>query len=321
MTQWGIIGLGHIAHHFVKDLALVAEAKLYGVASRSEEKARDFAVEHGAQAYFGSYEALLEDPEVKVVYIATPHTSHHKWSMAAIRAGKHVLCEKPLGMNLAEVLEMTQFAQENNVFLMEALWTRFNPSIQEIVAKIKQNQIGKIQYLQADFGFYAMDRDPLSRVLNPLLGGGSLLDIGIYPIFLSYLLLGMPKNILASATYSPQGTELQTAMIFEYEKAKAVLYSGFTSKSSMVAQISGSEGLITIDSRWHETQGYQLEKEGEVQSFSKPTTGRGYAHEIHGVHEALNTGQLEQPQWTHKNSCDLVRLLDHVQKITKTPLH
>lgn len=321
MTHWGIIGLGNIAHHFVKDLALVPSALLYAVASRSEEKAKEFAQDYSAVQYYSNYEALLEDPKVEVVYIATPHSSHAHWSLAAIKAGKHVLCEKPLGMNLAEVVKITQAAQDNKVFLMEALWTRFNPSIQEIVTKIKENTIGDIQYIQADFGFYAMDKAPTSRVLDASLGGGSLLDIGIYPIFLAYLMLGMPKNIMASATYSEHGTEIQTAMIFEYERAKAVLYSGFTSKSSMVAQISGSDGLITIDSRWHETQGYSLEKEGAIESYLNPTTGRGYAHEIAAVQQSIENGTLEQPEWTHKNSIDLASLLDQVQRLTKATLH
>jgi len=317
MTHWGIVGLGSIAHHFVKDLALVPSANLYAVASRSEEKAADFALAHRADVSYGSYESLFNDPKVSVVYIATPHSSHAKWSLAAMKAGKHVLCEKPLGMNLEEVLQMTQYAKKQGVFFMEALWTRFNPSIADIVSKIKNNEIGEIQYLQADFGFYAMDKDPESRVLNVALGGGSLLDIGIYPIFLAYLVLGMPKQVMASSNYAANGTEVQTAMIFEYENAKAVLYSGFTSKSSMIAQISGKNGLITIDSRWHETQGYKIEQNNETNSYELPTIGRGYAHEVEAVQQAIAAGQLEHPDWTHQNSQDLASLLDQVQKLTK----
>ena len=207
----------------------------------------------------------------------------------------------------------------SGVFLMEALWTRFNPSMEAVVNRIKTNDIGAIQYLQADFGFYAMDRDPKSRVLDPALGGGSLLDIGIYPIFLSYLLLGKPKSIMATSSFNETGTELQTAIIFNYKKAKAVLYSGFTSKSSMVAQISGSEGLITIDSRWHESQGFKLEKENgtEIESVSLPTLGRGYTYEINAVHEALSQDWIEHPKWTHQDCLNLSELLDAVQAAAK----
>jgi predicted dehydrogenase len=317
MTYWGIVGLGSIAQHFVKDLALVPSANLYAVASRSEEKAVDFALAHRADVSYGNYESLFKDPKVNIVYIATPHSSHAKWSLAAMKAGKHVLCEKPLGMNLEEVQQMTQYAKKQGVFFMEALWTRFNPSIVDIFSKIRNNEIGAIQYLQADFGFYAMDKDPQSRVLNVALGGGSLLDIGIYPIFLAYLILGMPERVMASSNYAAQGTEVQTAMIFDYENAKAVLYSGFTSKSSMVAQISGKNGLITIDSRWHEAQGYKVEQNNEINSYKLPTKGRGYVHEIKAVQQAIASGLLEHPDWTHQNSLDLASLLDQVQKLTK----
>jgi len=319
MTYWGIIGLGSIAHHFVKDLALVPEAKLYGVASRSLEKANNFAREYSAEKAFGSYEELLKDPLVSVVYIATPHSSHREWAIKAMKAGKHVLCEKPLGLNAVEVKEMISQAKTSGVFFMEALWTRFNPSIEAVVNRIHANEIGAIQYLHADFGFYAMDRDPQSRVLNPALGGGSLLDIGIYPIFLSYLLLGMPESIMATSNFNESGTELQTAMIFNYKKAKAVLYSGFTSKSSMVAQISGREGLITIDSRWHESQGFKVEKENDndIESVSLPTLGRGYTYEIKAVHEALLQDWNEHPKWTHQDSLNLSELLDAVQSAAK----
>jgi predicted dehydrogenase len=243
---------------------------------------------------------------VSVVYIATPHSSHKEWAIKAMKAGKHVLCEKPLGLDSGEVKEMISQAKTSGVFFMEALWTRFNPSIEAVVNRIKTNEIGAIQYLQADFGFYAMDRDPQSRVLNQALGGGSLLDIGIYPIFLSYLLLGMPESIMATSNFNDTGTELQTAMIFNYKKAKAVLYSGFTSKSSMVAQISGREGLITIDSKEH-----------DIESVSLPTLGRGYTYEIKAVHEALFNDWREHPKWTHQDSLNLAELLDAVQIAAK----
>jgi len=253
------------------------------------------------------------------VYIATPHSSHREWAIKAMKAGKHVLCEKPLGLDSREVKEMISQAKSSGVFFMEALWTRFNPSIEAVLNRVNTNEIGSIQYLQADFGFYAMDRDPQSRVLNPILGGGSLLDIGIYPIFLSYLLLGMPESIMATSNYNETGTELQTAMIFNYKKAKAVLYSGFTSKSSMVAQISGREGLITIDSRWHECQGFKVEKENDndIERVSLPTLGRGYSYEIKAVHEALLQDWTEHPKWTHQDSLNLSELLDAVQLAAK----
>ncbi|MEZ4969836.1 MAG: Gfo/Idh/MocA family oxidoreductase [Flavobacteriaceae bacterium] len=182
--NWGIIGLGNIARNFVKDLALVDEAQVYAAASRNLAKAKEFAAAHNISNAFGSYRELLECREVDVVYIATPHTSHCELSIMAMEHGKHVLCEKPMGVNRAEVEKMIAAAQKNKVFLMEALWSRFNPSIMKVKQLIGNGEIGPLAYVHADFAFYALDRDFNGRVLNPELAGGSLLDIGIYPIFL-----------------------------------------------------------------------------------------------------------------------------------------
>lgn len=185
MIKWGIVGAGNIAHSFSKDLALVDGGELTAVASRDIAKAKAFANEYGAHYTYGSYEELFESDTVDVIYIATPHTSHAKWSIAAMKAGHHVLCEKPLGANKSQVLEIIKVAKENNVFLMEALWSRFNPTIKKVKELVADGAIGDIGYLHADFAFYGLDRDESGRILNPELAGGSLLDIGIYPIFLA----------------------------------------------------------------------------------------------------------------------------------------
>ena len=197
---------------------------------------------------------------VDVLYIATPHNFHKELALKAMEAGKHVLCEKPLGINRKEVLELIEAAEQNKVFLMEGLWSRFNPSIQKAKALVDNGDIGDISYVQADFAFYALDRDKDSRLLNPHLASGSLLDIGIYPIFLSYLLLGMPQKIQATSKFHPNGTEIQTAMIFEYEAAQAMLYSGFTSNSRMEAEISGTKGEVFLEPRWHAANSCKLFK-------------------------------------------------------------
>lgn len=233
IVRWGIVGPGRIAHSFAKDLSLVEGCKLTAVASRSLERAQDFANEYGAEYSYGSYEAIFESTEVDVLYIATPHTSHCQLSIAAMEKGKHVLCEKPLGLNKEEVGSMIAVARENKVFLMEALWSRFNPSILKVKEMVEKGDLGKIAYLNASFGFYALDRDEKHRLLNLDLAGGTLLDIGIYPIFLSYLILGKPERIMAASKFHRTGVEAQTAMIFEYPYAQAVLSSGLRSKMSM----------------------------------------------------------------------------------------
>ncbi|WP_411030923.1 Gfo/Idh/MocA family protein [Spongiimicrobium sp. 3-5] len=313
--RWGIIGLGNIAHHFAKDLSLVTDGQLVAVASRNLEKAKEFGTLYGSDHMFGSYDELFQCEDVDVVYIATPHTSHAALSIAAMQHGKHVLCEKPIGINGKEVDKMILTANEQRVFLMEALWSRFNPTIQSVKHSIEvAGAIGEIKYLHADFAFPALDRDREGRLLNPALGGGSLLDIGIYPIFLAYLLLGKPKTILASASFYETGIESQTSMIFSYEGAQALLYSGLTSKSEMKAEISGENGTIFINPRWHESSSYSLEKDGELTHFDTPPLGKGYTHEIIEVHQCLRDNKLESELWSHQNSRDLVQLLDEVRK-------
>ncbi|MBC6999223.1 Gfo/Idh/MocA family oxidoreductase [Cytophaga sp. FL35] len=316
MIRWGIVGPGRIAHSFAKDLKLVEGGKLTAVASRSLERAQEFAKEYGAEHSFGSYEEMFESDEVDVLYVATPHTSHCELSIAAMEKGKHVLCEKPMGINLREVEQMIEAARKNKVFLMEALWSRFNPSILKVKEMIEKGDLGKIAYLNADFGFYALDRDPKHRLLNPDLAGGSLLDIGIYPIFLAYLILGKPETIMATSKFHSTGVEAQTAMIFDYPYAQAVLSSGLRSKISMRAEIAGSKGSAYLHERWHETQGYSVELNGELEEIDFPTKGIGYSHEIEEVHHCLNSGKLESSNWSLDNSLDLANLLNEVRKIT-----
>ncbi len=313
MIKWGIVGAGNIAHSFSKDLALVNGGELTAVASRNLDKAQSFANEYGASNAYGSYEELFNSKTVDVIYIATPHTTHAKLSIAAMKAGKSVLCEKPVGVNKGEVEEMIKVAKENNVFFMEALWTRFNPTIKKVKELVDNGTIGDIGYLHADFAFFALDRDENGRLLNPALAGGSLLDIGIYPIFLSYIMLGMPKDIKATANFYKTGVEVQISMIFNYEKAQAILYSGLNSNSEKKAEIAGSKGSIFVHPRWHETSGYTLEIDGDTNVVEVGKVGKGYTYEIEEVHNCLNTGKKESDLWSHQNSRDLIEIMDSVR--------
>ncbi|MEX0290684.1 MAG: Gfo/Idh/MocA family protein [Flavobacteriaceae bacterium] len=314
--RWGIVGLGGIAHSFAKDLQLVDDGLLVGVASRSLDKAKEFGQTYDTKYQFGSYEELFRSEEVDVVYIATPHTLHAELSVRAMNHGKHVLCEKPFGINSAEVEQMITAAQENEVFLMEAMWSRFNPAIQKVKQLIEEGTIGTLEYLHADFAFYALDRDEQGRLLNRDLAGGSLLDIGIYPIFLAYLMLGKPEKILAASNFYKTGVEIQTSMIFQYPFAQAILYSGLKSKAEMKAELSGSKGTLFLDPRWHETQGYALELEGDLKHFDLPTKGKGYANEIEEVHKCLRANQKESKLWSYKNSRELMSIMDEVRRQT-----
>ena len=308
--RWGIIGLGGIAHKFANDLNLVDSAEIVAVASRSMDKAKEFGKKFNAKHAFGSYDALFECEEVDVVYIATPHTGHKAWSIKAMNQGKHVLCEKPMGMSRSDIEELMAVAKKNRVFLMEALWSRFNPSIRKVKALVDAGAIGDLCYLHADFAFYALDRPEEGRLLNPELGGGSLLDIGIYPVFLSYLLLGMPDNISSASKFYKTGVEIQISMLFDYPKAQAILYSGLTSGSKMEAEISGSTGSLFLHPQWHIAQGYSLKKGQEIEHVELPTDGYGYTHEIEEVHSCLQHGKMESGLWSLQNSLDLAELLE-----------
>lgn len=314
MIRWGIVGAGNIANTFAKDLALVGGNHLSAVASRSLSKASEFAETYGAEYAFGSYDELFKSDVVDVVYIATPHTSHADLSIRAMEHKKHVLCEKPMGINCEEVKLMLAKANENKVFLMEALWSRFNPTIKKVKELIDNGEIGDISYLKADFAFYGLDRDEKGRVLNPELAGGTILDIGIYPIFLSYLILGMPVKITAQAHFHKTGIESQTSMIFEYENAQALLFSSLACTSEMKAEIAGSKGSLFISPRWHEPSSYTMVKDGESKHIPIEKIGKGYTYEIEEVANCISAGKLESKLWSHQNTADLCTLLDKVRE-------
>ena len=311
--RWGILGPGKIARSFARDFQLVDGGTLVAVASRDISRATAFADEFNVPLVFGSYEELFESGDVDIIYIATPHTAHAPLAIRAMEHGKHVLCEKPLGVNATEVDAMISSASKNNVFLMEALWSRFNPTIEKVKALIDSGAIGELKYLHATFAFYALDRDREGRLLNPVLAGGSLLDIGIYPVFLSYLMFGVPERILSSSKVLKNGVDLQTSMLFDYKDGQAQLFSGLGSRTAMNAELAGTTGSIYLHPRWHETQAYTLSREGEEQVFHHPTVGKGYSHEIMGVHECLKQGLKESDRWSWKNSRDLIGILDTVR--------
>lgn len=311
--RWGIVGPGKIAKKFTEDLLLLEDAEVTAVASRSFDRAKEFAKEFGIPMCFGSYEELFTSNQVDIVYIATPHRFHKTLSIQAMRCGKHVICEKPLGVSPSEVGEMIAVAKAENVFLMEGLWSRFNPSIQKAKQMVDAGEIGAISYLHADFAFYALDRDESSRLLNPALASGSLLDIGIYPVFLAYLLLGKPDKVHAYANFMENGTEIQTSLLFKYDSALAMLYSGLTSESKMEAEISGSEGGIFIHPRWHEATGISVKKEGESSNYDLPVKGNGFVPEILEVHNCLKKKQVESHLWSLSDSLELNKLLFRIR--------
>ena len=310
--RWGIIGLGNIASQFASDLQLIDDAELTGVASRNNDKANEFAKKYNCKKSYGSYDALFTDDEIDIVYIATPHDSHAELAIRAMQNGKHVLCEKPLALSYDDAVKMTETSKKYNKFFMEAFWTRFIPSIREVLSKVKNDEIGDIKYLKADFAFYANELEG-NRLTDKKLGGGALFDIGVYPLFLSYIMLGIPTEIIAKSIYHSTGVDLQTSMILQYQSAQAVLYAGFVSTSDMKAIISGTKGRIEIQSPWFMAEGYSIFKEEEKANFNLPNIGKGYAHEAMECHNCIRNNRIESEFWSHQNSLDLSKMVEEVK--------
>ncbi len=312
--KWGIIGCGSIANKFASDLALIDDAELTAVASRSMDRATEFGQKHNSNKAYDSYDELFLDANIDIVYIATPHTSHAALSIKAMEHGKHVLCEKPLALNKKEASAMIEASKRTNKFFMEGLWTRFNPSLVAIKKRIDNGEIGELKNINADFTFKATHGLD-SRVFDLNLGGGAILDIGIYPTFLAYLFLGIPKNILATSIFHDvTKCDIQTSMIFNYDQAQVTSHNSFTSNSAMVARINGSEGQIYLHKYWHAPQGYTLVKNDTEKTFELPTIGLGFSHEILECHNCLRANKIESEFWSHQNSLDLISILDDVRE-------
>ncbi|MFT4033656.1 MAG: Gfo/Idh/MocA family oxidoreductase [Siphonobacter sp.] len=312
--NWGILAPGHIARKFAEDLQYVPEAKLAAVGSRSMDRAIAFAEEFGVEKAYGSYEELVQDPNVGVIYIASPHSEHYEHTMLCLNAGKPVLCEKAFAFNTRQVKKMTAAAREKGLFLMEAIWTRFHPAIQQTLDIIQSGQIGKIVHIQADFGFKA-EYDTTTRLFNRDLAGGSLYDIGLYPLFISKLLLGIPSEIRAVGTLTETGVDMNCTMALNYgDGATASLFSTFAAQTDTTCTIYGTSGQLFIQSRFHETTGLTLYPgDGMPESISTERKGWGYSYEAEHVQECIRQGLIESPLLPHSFSIELMESLEEVR--------
>jgi len=311
--KWGIIGLGNIASQFAADLLLIEGAELSAVASRDILKANEFAEKFNAKKAYESYDSIFKDEEVEIVYIATPHNSHAELSLKALENGKHVLCEKPIALSYKDAERMIEASRKNNTFFMEAFWTRFIPSVRDVLQKINSGIIGEVNYIKADFAFHGSEIEN-KRLFDKELGGGALFDIGVYPLFLSYLLLGNPKGVFAKAIKHQNDIDLQTSIILQYESAQSILHASIVSESDMKAVISGTKGRIELNAPWYVADGYSLfineEKEAVI---SLPILGKGYSHEIIECQNCIRNNQIESKIWSHQNSLDLSKIVEEIK--------
>lgn len=313
-TRWGIIGCGKIAEKFADDLMNVPNAKLNAVASRSLEKAQAFGQPYHCPHAFGSYEQLAQSGLVDVIYIATPHAQHCENTLMCLEAGVPVLCEKAFAINTSMVTSMIQKSQEKKVFLMEAIWTRFHPAINQIEDIIKAGTIGQIVHIVADFGFLA-DINPEGRLFNPALTGGSLMDIGIYPLFISKLLLGKPTQVKAVGVMAPTGVDMNVSVALTFPNgATASLFSTLAAQTDTTCTIYGSKGKIYIHGRFHETRGFTLTLDGEEpQVFATERNGWGYGYEASDVQRCLAEGRIENDKLPLQFSLELMELMDEIR--------
>lgn len=315
--KWGILACGKIARKFASDLKLVEGAELYAVASRDEERAKSFATEFSATQFFTYYEELAACPEIDVIYIASPHSHHHEHTLLCLSHGKAVLCEKAFAINSRQAREMVDLARSKKVFLMEALWTRFLPHYQKVREMLAEGKLGELKGIMANFGFKPMP--PVSpRLFDPSLGGGSLLDIGIYPVFLTQSLLGKPNEIIATMDPASTGVDEQCSMIFRYQSGQtATLFSTLASNLETDADIFGTEGRIRLTSRFYEPSATIQYYPGIVSTRTEikvdKEAGFGYQHEARHVQDCLLKGLTESPVWTLNDTLDLMETLDRVR--------
>ncbi len=320
MTNWGIIGLGKIARQFADDLRLLPNARLHAVASTSQERATAFAAEFGASHVYNRYADIVHCPDLDVVYVATPHPFHCENTLLCLENGLPVLCEKPFAMNMAEARRMVGAARRNRVFLMEALWTRFIPAIEQVFQMVEQGEIGELHTIKADFGF-KMPFDPASRLYNKALGGGSLMDLGIYPALLALSFFGKPEpeNIFAAATFTATDVDESCAFTFQYPAGRlAIGHSTIAANTSLGAHLYGTEGTIFLHPRWHHTQKITVSHyQGRQESFRDldiPYVGRGYSYEAAHVMQCLENELFESETLPLEFTLDLVETLDTIRE-------
>jgi dihydrodiol dehydrogenase / D-xylose 1-dehydrogenase (NADP) len=312
--RWGILGTGRIAGLFAQGLAAVPDAALVAVGSRTREGAEAFGKRLGVPRRHGSYEALANDPDVDVIYVATPHPLHCENTLLCLRAGKAVLCEKPFAINSAEARAMVAEARARGLFLMEAMWSRFYPAFDKLRELLAVGAIGEVRMLAADLGSRS-NFNPQGRLFDLALGGGALLDVGVYPVSLASHILGRPTEILSKAHLGETGVDEQAGILLSYPQGQiALLHTAIRTTTLHVATIMGTEGLIRLGLDWHKPDRITLIRPGrEAEMFSCPIVGNAYNYEAAAVGEYLRTGRLESPIMPLDESIEVMETLDGIR--------
>jgi predicted dehydrogenase len=292
--RWGIVGPGRIAEKVVGDFAVVDGARPVAVASRSLDRAEAFAARHGLERAHGSYAEIVADPEVDVLYLATPHPQHHAVALAALDAGKALLVEKAFTATVAGATEVVERARATGVFTMEAMWTRFQPAIVAMRDLIADGAIGEVRTVQADHGV-SREYDPTDRLFALELGGGALLDIGVYVVSFAQMLLGTPERVTAAGSLFPSGVDAEASLLLDFGDGRsATLTTSLRNALPGQARVFGTGGWIDVLPRFHHPDTIVLHREGaDPETITRPPLGAGYSHELIEVTEGVRAGRGE----------------------------
>jgi predicted dehydrogenase len=317
-VRWGILGTGKIAKAFANALKDTPGAVLAAVGSRTRESAQAFADEFGdgsAPAAYGSYEELARATDVDMVYVGTPHPAHADNVRLALEAGKGVLCEKPFTMNRQEAEELVALARAKKLFLMEAMWTRFMPALAEVRRIVDAGEIGKVTLVTADLGFKA-DFGPDHRVFNPVLGGGALLDLGIYPLSIAVALLGPVESVVAQGEIGPTGVDEQTGFVLRHRGGGMSMCScSLRARLPSELTIAGERGHVRMNTMFHRAQTVTVSRDdGIARTVPTPYLGNGYVHEAIEAQRCWLAGLVESPGMTHADTLALMGVMDEVRR-------
>ena len=312
--KWGILGTGGIARSFARDLALVQGHRVTAVGSRTAQGAADFCKEFVDAKPYASYQELVA-ADVDAIYVATPHTFHFENSLLALKAGKPVLCEKPFTINAAEAKILITTARELNLPLLEAIWTRFLPHIKQMREIISSGALGEIKTVIADHGQF-LPEEIAPRLWRPELGGGALLDLGIYPITLVHLVLGIPDTFTVSATLTDEKVDSQISMIFDYTSgAQAMLSATMLNRTAISAVISGSKARLELDGFFFAPTSMRLiSHDGQVQEFPNDYVGHGLREEAVEFARMVRSNELESPLAPHAMTLEIMELMDAIRE-------
>lgn len=313
--RWGIMSTGNIANQFASDLQLASGAELLAVGSRSEETALAFAAKHNIPRYYGSYEALVEDADLDVIYIGTPNSEHLTNALLCLDAGKPVLLEKTFTINAEEAALLIERARERKLFMMEAMWTRFLPVMVQVRRLLDEGVIGDLRQLSVDFGIWR-PFNPEHRIFNPELGGGALLDVGVYPIsFASWVFGGPPAQFESSVHFGQTGVDEQFSLLFSYEGGRmATISAGVNAATQRQATIAGTDGMIKVLPMWNKSNTLVLQLRGhDEQRIETPFEGVGYQFEADEVMRCLRAGKLESEIMPLDETLSIMQTLDEIR--------